>query len=150
MKLSGDSTLAAPQERAYALLQDPAILTRCMPGCESLTRIGEGEYAMQMKMALAAVSGRFEGKVRIADPNPPHQFRLIVEGSGKIGFMKGDGLLTFIPSVNSTQIHFEGEVHVGGTIAGVGQRLIDTTAKMLIKRFFDKLSSEAAAAAGTA
>ena len=146
MKLSGDSTLAAPHERAYTLLQDPAILARCMPGCEGLTRIGDGEYSMQMKMVLAAISGRFEGKVRIADPNPPHQFRLIVEGAGKIGFMRGDGLLTLTPVVNDTHIHFEGEVHVGGTIASVGQRLLDTTAKMLIKRFFDKLSNEAAAA----
>jgi carbon monoxide dehydrogenase subunit G len=122
------------------MLQDPAVLARCMPGCESLEKVGEGEYAMKMKMVMAAVSGRFDGKVRIADPDPPLHFRLIVEGSGKIGFMKGEGLLTFTPADTGTDVSYDGDVQVGGTIAAVGQRLIDTTAKMLIKRFFDKLA----------
>jgi carbon monoxide dehydrogenase subunit G len=99
-----------------------------------------------MKMALAAVSGRFDGKVRIADQDPPRHFRLIVEGSGKIGFMKGEGLLTFTPADTGTDVSFDGDVQVGGTIAAVGQRLIDTTAKMLIKRFFDQLASTVASA----
>ena len=143
MNIGGTYRLAMPQEKAYATLQDPAVLSRCMPGCEGLTQIGEGEYAMKMKMVLAAVSGRFDGKVRIADAEPPTRFRLIVEGTGKIGFMKGDGLLTLTPADASTDVAYDGEVHVGGTIAAVGHRLMDTTAKMLIKRFFDKLASEA-------
>ena len=147
MKIAGTCTVPVPQERAYNLLQDPAVLARCMPGCEALDRIGDNEYAMRMKMALASISGRFDGKVRIADTNPPDSFRLIVEGTGKIGFMKGDGLLRLTPG-NGTNVSFEGDVQVGGTIASVGQRLIETTAKMLIKRFFDKLASEATAAAG--
>jgi carbon monoxide dehydrogenase subunit G len=130
-----------PQDRAYATMQDPAVLARCMPGCEGLEKIGDNEYAMKMKMALAAVSGRFDGKVRIADPEPPARFRLIVEGSGKIGFMKGDGLITLTPAGAATDVAYDGDVQVGGTIAAVGQRLIDTTARMLIKRFFDKLNS---------
>jgi len=147
VKIAGTCTVPVPQERAYNLLQDPAVLARCMPGCEALDRIGDNEYAMRMKMALASISGRFDGKVRIADTNPPDSFRLIVEGTGKIGFMKGDGLLRLTPG-NGTNVSFEGDVQVGGTIASVGQRLIETTAKMLIKRFFDKLASEATAAAG--
>jgi carbon monoxide dehydrogenase subunit G len=145
VKIGGAYRLALPQDRAYALLQDPDVLARCMPGCEGLEKIGEGEYAMKMKMMLAAVSGRFDGKVRITDADPPHKFRLTVEGSGKIGFMKGDGLLTLTPVDGATNVAYDGEVQVGGTIAAVGQRLIDTTAKMLIKRFFDKLAETAAA-----
>jgi uncharacterized protein len=142
VKIGGTYRLVMPQEKAYATLQDPAVLARCMPGCEGLEKIGEGEYAMKMKMVLAAVSGRFEGKVRITDAEPTTRFRLIVEGTGKIGFMKGDGLLTLTPADGSTDVAYDGEVHVGGTIAAVGQRLMDSTAKMLIKRFFDKLASE--------
>ena len=141
MKIAGSYQLAMPQDRAYATMQDPAVLARCMPGCEGLEKIGDNEYAMKMKMALAAVSGRFDGKVRIADPEPPARFRLIVEGSGKIGFMKGDGLITLTPAGAATDVAYDGDVQVGGTIAAVGQRLIDTTARMLIKRFFDKLNS---------
>ena len=136
-----------PHERAYATMQDPAVLARCMPGCEGLEKIGDNEYAMKMKMVLAAVSGKFDGKVRITDAEPPTKFRLIVEGSGKIGFMKGDGLITLRPAGAATDVFYDGDVQVGGTIAAVGQRLIDTTAKMLIKRFFDKLASESAVSA---
>jgi carbon monoxide dehydrogenase subunit G len=132
-----------PREIAYARLQDPVILARCMPGCESLEKIGEDEYAMRMKMVMAAVSGKFDGKVCITDALPPSHFRLHVEGTGKIGFMKGEGLLTLTEAENATGVQYDGEVHVGGTIASVGQRLMDGTAKMLIKRFFDKLATEA-------
>ena len=148
MKIAGSHTLNMPRQRVYDLLHDPAVLARCMPGCESLEPIGDGEYAMKMKMALASVSGLFQGKVRTTEPNPPESFRLIVEGSGKIGFMKGDGRLKLAESGGGTVVNFEGEVQVGGTIAAVGQRLIDTTAKMLIKRFFERLAAEARVAAG--
>ena len=121
------------------MMQDPDTLARAMPGCESLERIGPDEYRMNMKMAMASISGAFEGKVRITDQQPPSSFKLTVEGSGKIGFMKGEGLLKLTPSGDATEVSYEGDVQVGGTIAAVGQRLIDATAKMMIKRFFDKL-----------
>jgi carbon monoxide dehydrogenase subunit G len=145
LKISGAYVVPVPQERAYALLQDPIVLGRSMPGCDALEKTGEGEYRMKMKMALAGMNGLFDGKVRIAEPNPFTSFRLFVDGAGKIGFMKGDGLLTLTPVEGGTNVQYEGSVEVGGTIAAVGQRLIDTTAKLLIKRFFDKLGAEAAA-----
>lgn len=144
MKISGAHIIPVAQERAYALLQDPVVLGKSMPGCDTLEQTAAGEYHMKMKMALASMSGLFDGKVRIADQNPHTSFRLIVEGSGKIGFMRGDGLLTLTPAGESTNVQYEGSVEVGGTVAAVGQRLLETTAKMMIKRFFDKLTSEAA------
>ena len=142
MKVGGTFPLPFPQDRAYQLLQDPAVLCRCMPGCESLRKTGEGEYGMGMKMALAAISGKFDGKVRITEAQPPTRFRMQVEGSGKIGFMNGNGLITVSPAASGSTVEYDGEVQVGGTLASVGQRLIDTTARMLIKRFFDKLAAE--------
>ncbi len=150
MRISGSYLLAVSQPRAYELLQDPAVLAKAMPGCDTLERAGENEYHMKMKMALASVSGLFDGKVRIADPEPHSRFRLIVEGSGKIGFMKGDGLLTLTPAGTGTNVSYDGSVEVGGTIAAVGHRLLDTTARMIIKRFFEKLASEAAASGSAA
>jgi carbon monoxide dehydrogenase subunit G len=138
-----------PREQVYDLLHDPNVLARCMPGCESLEQVGEDEYAMKMKMVLASVSGLFQGKVRTSEPNRPDSFRLVVEGAGKIGFMKGDGLLKLSEANGGTAVAYEGDVQVGGTIAAVGQRLIDTTAKMLIKRFFDRLGSEVSMLAGS-
>ena len=140
MKISGTNTLALAPEEAYRRMQDPTVLATCMPGCESLEKIGEDEYRMKMKLAMASLSGAFEGKVRITDRTPTG-FRLIVEGTGKLGFMKGEGLLNFSPSGEGTDVSYEGDVQVGGTIAAVGQRLIDAPAKMIIKRFFEKLAT---------
>ncbi len=146
MKIHGSHALPADAARAYQLLQDPDVLASCMPGCEQLVKVAEGTYEMKMKMVLAAVSGQFDGKVRITDPDPPHSFKLVVEGTGRIGFMKGEGLLRITPGGEQCTVQYDGDVHVGGTIAAVGQRLIDSTSKLMIKRFFDKLCERAAAA----
>ena len=144
MKLAGDYNLPVERERAYQLMQDPAVLARAMPGCNHLALIGPDEYEMRMKMVISSIQGLFSGKVRIADRNPPEGFRLIVEGSGKVGFMKGEGVLSLSPLYTSTDVHYEGDVQVGGMIAGVGQRLLDTTSRFLIRKFFEKLTAEAA------
>lgn len=141
MKIAGSHTLPLPPEEAYRRLQDPVVLARAMPGCEGLEQTGDGEYRMKMKMALASLSGAFEGKVKIADSSPPDRFRLVVEGNGRLGFMKGEGWLQFTPADGGTTVSYEGEVQVGGTIAAVGQRLIDATARMMIKKFFEKVGS---------
>ena len=150
MKLTGSYRLpCADAERVYRTLQDPSVLARCMPGCESLDKIADNEYAVKLKMAIAAFSGSFGGKVRIADAKPHESFKLMVDGSGKIGFMKGEGLLHFQPVEGGCDVVYEGDVQVGGTIAAIGQRLIDTTSKMMIKRFFDKISEEFQPPSGT-
>ncbi len=141
MKIAGSAALPFPPEEAYRRMQDPDVLAGAIPGCESLEKTGEDAYRMKMKMALASLSGAFDGTVRIADQAPPSSFRLIVEGSGKIGFVKGDGLLKLSTKEAGTEVAYEGDVQVGGTMAAVGQRLIDGAAKMMIKRFFEKLAS---------
>jgi len=140
MKVSGTYNLPIAQERAFAALQDPEVLAQCMPGCDQLVKTGENEYQMRLKMVLASISGLFDGTVRVADQQAPDSFRLIVEGQGKIGFVKGDGLLTLSPNGGGTQVAYDGQVNVGGTIAAVGQRLLDATSKMMIRRFFEKLA----------
>jgi carbon monoxide dehydrogenase subunit G len=143
VKLAGTYTVPIDRDRAWELLQDPGVLARAMPGCDHLALVAPGEYEMRMKMIISSIQGLFSGKVRIADRNPPEGFRLIVEGSGKVGFMKGDGVLRLSSLYTSTEVHYEGDVQVGGMIAGVGQRLLDTTSRFLIKKFFEKLTAEA-------
>ena len=106
MKISGSYFLSLPPEQAYQRLQDPNVLAGAMPGCESLEKIGDDEYRMKMKMALASLSGNFDGKVKIADQSPPNSFKLMVEGSGKIGFMKGEGLLKFTAKDAGTDVSY--------------------------------------------
>ncbi|HEV8145531.1 MAG TPA: carbon monoxide dehydrogenase subunit G [Bryobacteraceae bacterium] len=144
MKISGSSLVALPPERAYQVMQDPVVLARCIPGCDALEKIGENEYRMKMKMSMASLSGAFDGKVRITEQSPPDSFRLEVEGSGRIGFVKGGGLLKIAAKDAGSEVTYDGDVQVGGTIAAIGQRLIDSTSKMMIKKFFEKLAEEAA------
>ena len=90
---------------------------------------------MKMKVVLAALSGDFVGKVAMEDLVPPASYRLRVEGAGRIGFLNGEGELRLSPvDAASTLVSYQGEVHTGGTIAAVGQRLVDTTARMMIRR----------------
>jgi len=145
MKISGVSTVPANPERAWSLLQDPEALAGSIPGCEQLVLVGDGEYEMTMKMAVSSIQGVFRGTVRVADQNAPSSFRLLVEGNGKVGFIKGDGALLFRPSEAGTEVRYDGEVQVGGLLAGVGQRLLDVTAKFIIRKFFERMAARAAA-----
>lgn len=142
MKIAGTGVLPFPPERAYDLMQDPVLLAKAIPGCEALVKIGDNEYSLKMKMVLASLSGAFDGKVRLTEPDRPNSFRMLVEGTGKIGFLKGDGLLRLTPKETGTEVTYDGEAQIGGTMASVGNRMIDMTARMLIKRFFEKLSAE--------
>ena len=100
---------------------------------------------MRMKLALASVQGLFDGKISLEDQQPPSSYRLRVSGSGKVGFLNGSGLLKLEPAGDSeTVVSYEGEVKVGGTIAAVGQRLLDMTSKMMTRIFFSALAAEVA------
>jgi carbon monoxide dehydrogenase subunit G len=142
MKIGGSHSLAVTADQAYTLLQDPEVLAKSMPGCDHLSRIGPDEYEMKMKMAISSIQGLFAGKVKIEDQFPPHSFKLVVEGTGKVGFMKGAGVMQLTPHDGFTEVAYHGDVQVGGMIAGVGQRLVETTAKFVIRKFFEKLSDQ--------
>ncbi len=143
MRIQGQQTLPAARDRVWKALLDPEVLGRTLPGCEGLESVGPDEYKMHMKLAIASVQGLFDGRVKLTDQNPPESYKLAVEGRGKVGFVKGGGTFRLEPSGNSeTLVHYEGDVSVGGLIAGVGQRLLDMTSKMMIKRFFAALSAE--------
>ena len=140
MKIGGSAVVPLTVERSYDVLQDPAILAQCMPGTDRLEKVGPDEYEMKMKVVISSISGLFSGKVRIADQHPPTSFKLIVQSNGKIGFVNGEGTLTLAPiDAGSTTVNYDGEVQVGGTIAAIGQRLLDATSKLIIRKFFEKL-----------
>ena len=142
MRIEGSHSLPGSPEAVYTSLMDPAVLADCLPGCQQLVATGDGTYDMKIKVALAALSGDFTGKVAIEDPVPSASYRLRVEGAGRIGFFNGLGELRFSAGdAGSTLISYDGEVNAGGTLAAVGQRLLDTTARMMIRRFFEKLET---------
>ncbi len=150
MRVQGQSTVPAPRQKVWEALLDPQVLAQTLPGCESLEPISENRYRMRMKLAVSSVQGLFDTTVELKDPQPPTTYRLEIDGKGKIGFVRGGGSFQLEPDGEmATLVHYEGEVKIGGMIAGVGQRLLDMSSKMLIKRFFASLSQILEASQGS-
>ena len=143
MKIEGTHQINAPRERIYAQLTDPEVLRRCIPGCESLEKIEENAYAATLKAGVGMVKGTFKGNVKLEEMRPPEHYRLAVAGKGGPGFVKGTGDFDLEEQDGATLIRYAGEMQVGGTIAGIGQRMIQGAARMMASRFFTALETEA-------
>lgn len=142
MKIEASYALPAHRERVFSALIDPAILQRCIPGCESLEKIGEDEYVATMRAGVGPVKGTFKGNVHLQDLRPPDHYKLVISGRGGPGFVKGTATFDLEEVDASTMIKYSGEMQVGGIIAGVGQRMIEAAAKMMAGKFFAALESE--------
>ena len=142
MKLEGTFTFNAPQEKVWEVLTNPRHLEKAIPGCEKLEEIEPGKYDATLKIGIAAVKGTYKGMAQVADPQRPQKYRLIVEGGGSPGFVKGEALIELCHQNQSTVVTYQGEGHVGGLIAGVGQRLISGIAKMMLGQFFKQIGKE--------
>jgi carbon monoxide dehydrogenase subunit G len=136
MDITGSYTFAAPPERVWALLMDPAAIASCIPGCEALTPEGNDRYHAKLTVALAAITGTYEGTVVISDKAEPTSYRLTVEGQGRPGFAKGSVTVALRADGGGTVVDVNGTVQTGGPIARVGQRLISGVSKMMQDRFF--------------
>jgi uncharacterized protein len=135
MQLKGTYTFQAPRDAVWAALMDPTVLAQALPGGEQLERVGENEYRAAMNVRVGPVQGRFDGKVELADLDAPQSYRMKVNGSGPAGFVNGEGAIRLVGGeADTTIMSYEGEVQVGGRIASVGQRLIDSTAKSIIRQ----------------
>ena len=145
MKVSGTHILNAPQERVWELLNDPAFLKVCLPGCESMEATGPDQYQATLTVGIAAVKGKYTGSVVLSEKEPPQRFAMRVEGKGTGGFMQGTGLLELGDDPQGTKVTYQGDVQVGGPIASVGQRLLDGAAKMIVGQFFTAVNKQLAA-----
>jgi carbon monoxide dehydrogenase subunit G len=138
VQVEGQYTIKAPIERVWQYLHDPASLQQCIPGCEKLEPQGEDAYEATMKVGVAAVKGTYQGRVVITDKEPPHRYRMLVEGSGSPGFVRGEAWIELSASDgDTTVVKVKGDGQVGGTVAGVGQRMLGGIAKMLMNQMFD-------------
>ena len=148
MKLEGTHELEATRERVYQSLVNPEVLQRCIPGCERLERTGENTFATTIRAGVGSIKGVFDGNVLLEDLREPEHFRMVVDGKGAPGFLKGSGDLDLEQDGAYTKVKYSGDVQVGGTIASVGQRMIQGTAKMMAAQFFTCLGVEAKTEAG--
>jgi len=145
LKIEGTQKINLPRERIFAALIDPAILQRCIPGCEQMEKTGENQYKARLTAGVGPVKGVFTATVSLQDIVAPEHYKLVVEGKGQPGFVKGAGELSLKDDDDGTEIQYTGDVNVGGLIASVGQRMIQSAAKLLAGRFFKSLEAETAA-----
>ncbi|HEY9232033.1 MAG TPA: carbon monoxide dehydrogenase subunit G, partial [Blastocatellia bacterium] len=124
MKIEGTQEVRARRERVFQALTDPAVLQRCIPGCERLEQVGANHYSTTLRAGVGSIKGVFTGNVRLEEVQPPAHFRMAVDGKGQPGFLKGAGTLDLEEREGTTLVNYSGDVQVGGTIAGVGQRMI--------------------------
>lgn len=142
MKLEGKYKFDAGQEQVWEIFTDPRYLEKTLPGCEKLTETEPGKYDALLKIGIAAVKGTYTGKFELADADPPKKYRLIGEGSGSPGFVKGEALIELNDDNGKTLVTYQGDAQVGGLIAGVGQRMISGIAKMMLNQFFRRMKKE--------
>jgi uncharacterized protein len=148
MDIVGFYKFDAPPDRVWALLMDPAVISSCIPGCDRFEPSGEHSYRVTLTVALAAITGTYEGAVTLTDLVAPSSYRLIAEGQGRPGFVKGSSAITLRADGASTIVDVAGTVQTGGPIARLGQRLIGGVSKMMLDRFFACLQAKLTTNAG--
>jgi carbon monoxide dehydrogenase subunit G len=142
LKIEGSHKIDAPRERVFAALVNPQVLQKCIPGCEQMEKTGDNQYKAKLTAGVGPVKGVFTATVSLEDIVAPEHYKLVVEGKGQPGFVKGTGELNLKDEGGATEIQYTGDVNVGGLIASVGQRMIQSTANLLAGRFFKSLEAE--------
>lgn len=146
LKLEGSYTIAAPRDRVYNKLRDPELLKQCIPNCQSLELQPDGRYAAKIQAGIGAVRGTFTGHVEITDEMAPSRYRLVIDGSGGPGFIKGEAVVSLTVVPEGTHVAVAGDGQVGGMIAGVGQRVLLPAGRMMMNQFFRCMQSKIEAA----
>ena len=142
MKLQGEYIFDGPREEVWEIVRDPEVLATALPGTQSLELVGENEYAGKMNVRIGPVAGVFAGKIVVSDEVPPESCTLAVEGKGAPGFGSGTGHVQLIEQEDGqTLMKYEGDMQVGGKMASVGQRLIDTASKSMISQGLESLNN---------
>lgn len=142
MKIEGTYTFDAARDIVWQAFLDPEILAKTLPGCEKLDQVDENEYKGVIKVKVGPVQGQFQGAVRLSDLQPPEGYHMRVSGRGPAGFVNGEGNIKLEGQGETTLLHYVGTAQVGGRIASVGQRLIDSTSKALIRQALESLHSQ--------
>jgi uncharacterized protein len=164
MEIIGTQAIPAPRATVWAALNDPEVLKRCLPGCESVERTAEDEFKVVVVTSIGPLRARFNGVLRLTEVNAPVSCVMVFEGQGgAVGFGKGSSAVTLSETPEGTALAYNAQAHVGGKLAQVGSRLIESVAKKMTDDFFkafrnqlapdavpDTLAAGAVAAAGGA
>ena len=143
MQVKGEARLSAPRSRVWATLLNAESLKECLPGVQRFESVGPNEWQATVSVGIAGVKGTYSGKVSITDQQAESSYRLTAEGSGGGNRIKGTALITLadLPD-GGTLVAWDGEGQVAGTLAMVGQRLLQPAAKMIADQFFKCMGSK--------
>ncbi len=154
MEMTGEFRIPAPRQRVWEGLNDPEILKSSIPGCQTIEKLSDTEFTAKVLAQVGPVKANFGGKVTLADLNPPQSYTIAGEGTGGVaGFAKGSAKVNLDEDGGATVLHYAVQAHVGGKLAQIGSRLIDSVARRMAENFFTRFVAavapeQAAAAAG--
>ncbi|MEJ2558200.1 MAG: carbon monoxide dehydrogenase subunit G [Anaerolineae bacterium] len=141
MKLEGEYVFNGPREEVWELVRDAEVLSTALPGTQSLNKVGDNEYEGEMNVRIGPVSGVFSGRIVVSDEKAPESYTLTVDGKGAPGFVKGTGHVQLIDQGDGTTLmKYEGDVQLGGKLASVGQRMLDTVSKSMTRQGLETLN----------
>jgi len=153
MDMTGQHTIPAPRQTVWEALNDPEVLKQCIPGCEEIEKTGDDGFAAKVSVKVGPVKAKFGGQVTLSDIDPPNGYTISGEGKGgAAGFAKGGAKVRLEEAEGgaATVLNYEVNASVGGKLAQIGARLIDSTAKKYANEFFATFSEIAASRAGGA
>jgi carbon monoxide dehydrogenase subunit G len=143
MEMQGSRVLAVTQQQAWDALLDPQVLQACIPGCERMESTGPNQYTAALALRIGPVAAKFNGKVALADVNPPQSCTISFDGQGgAAGFGRGSAKVRLTEKDGGCELAYDVTAQVGGKIAQVGQRLIDSVAKAMAEDFFKRFDAE--------
>ncbi|MCB0045007.1 MAG: carbon monoxide dehydrogenase subunit G [Caldilineaceae bacterium] len=142
MQLTGSHIFDAPRAVVWEALMDPTVLAKALPGGDRIERVSQTEYRAGMNVRIGPVQGKFQGKIELEDVNEPESYVMKVNGQGAPGFVNGAGELNLVEVGEQTRLDYVGDLEIGGRIAGVSQRIIDSTAKSLTRQGLEALDRQ--------
>jgi carbon monoxide dehydrogenase subunit G len=145
VKVEGTYSFAAQRAVVFGMLLDPDVIAKSMPGASEMKRIAHERYEGKLKVGVGSITAaEFELSVTLADLVEPEHYTMLIEGRGKFGFTRGSALITLAPDAagTGTVMHFAADLQVGGKIAAVGQRLLDSISKLMTRQGLEALASE--------
>ncbi len=147
MDMTGQHTIPAPRQTVWEALNDPEVLKQCIPGCEEIERTGDNGFTAKVSVKVGPVKAKFGGQVTLSDIDPPNGYTISGEGKGgAAGFAKGGAKVQLADADggSATVLSYEVNASVGGKLAQIGARLIDSTAKKYANDFFETFTQIAA------
>ncbi|MEP3275976.1 MAG: carbon monoxide dehydrogenase subunit G [Stappiaceae bacterium] len=147
MDMTGEYRIAAPRQAVWDALNDPEILKACIPGCKELDKSSDTEMTATVVSKIGPVKATFKGAVTLDNLNPPESYTISGEGKGGVaGFAKGGADVSLVEEGAETVLNYTAKAQVGGKLAQLGSRLIDSTARKMADDFFSKFAQTVAAA----